>query len=430
MRLKSAILATALIAASLIAIKQPAVADTLTVPKTTFGVCSPTKVNYCVESVSIQSPGGPVQTLTFQAYGTALPAAAATAAPAATATPAPAATAAPGATAAPAPAAGLDPNADLTDAGKNAAGIWTSPTWVADGHSALGYSGLVIDAKAANQFSNFLYLEVKPGKVDSANKTTIANAKGTQNPASLSLDDIVTVKVRVQNFQAGVTLGFGTGVHVDREGSADANTLTISGAATPLAMAGNTKDCSGETGKALYTYSGLGVLVAPVNDSMSGFGIDGVSGDMVVQSNGLCSLSTPTWNADDKSLNWVAAAPHFAEDGKTINQGFYQASIPVADAKLLWGLDNPNDAASALTVSMTTDANGTSVNTVKSIAVKNGFIIISSTGYQYSSPKFKIAKNPKYVPSKPVAKVITCVKGKTVKKTVAPICPKGYALKK
>jgi hypothetical protein len=64
MRLKSAILATALIAASLIAIKQPAVADTPTVPKTTFGVCSPTKVNFCVESVSIQSPGGPVQTLT------------------------------------------------------------------------------------------------------------------------------------------------------------------------------------------------------------------------------------------------------------------------------------------------------------------------------------------------------------------------------
>lgn len=420
MRIKSAILATVLIAASLIAIKQPAAADTLTVPKTTFGVCSATKVNYCIESVTLKSPGGAVENLVYQANGTAL------AAPAAT----PAATATPGATAAPAAPAAVDPGADLTDAGKAVLGAWTTPTWVADGHSALGYAGLVIDAKSANQFSNFLYLEVKPAKIDATNKTTLANAKGTSNPASLSLDDVITVKVRVQNFQAGVTLGFGTGVHVDRQGSGDANTLTISGAATPLAMAGNTKDCQGETGKALYTYAGLGVLVAPVNDSMSGFGVDGVSGDMVVQSNGMCSLSTPTWNADDKSLNWVAAAPHFAEDGKSINQGFYQASIPVADAKLLWGLDNPNDAASALTVSMTTDANGTSVNTVKSIAVKNGFIIISSTGYQYSSPKFKIAKNPKYVPSKPVAKVLTCVKGKTVKKTVAPICPKGFALKK
>jgi hypothetical protein len=416
MRIKSALLATALVVVSLVAIKQPAIADSLNVPKTTFPVCSETRTDYCIESVSLQSPGGTVENLVYQANGVALPA--------------PTASATPGATPAPAAPATADPNADLTDAGTGILGAWTSPTWVAAGHSALGYSGLAIDAKSANSFSNWLHLQVKAAKIDSANKTTYAFAKGTTNPASLNRDDIITVKIRVQNFQAGVTVGFGTSVHVDRQGSGSANTLTISGSAIPLAVAGNTKDCEGESGKAAYNYDGFGAMIAPTNDPISGFGVDGVSGNMVVQSNGICNLATPTWDSSDKSLNWIASAPHYAADGKTINQGFYQAAIPVADAALLWGLDNPKDAASALIVSMTTDANGTDVNTVKSIAVKNNYIIISSTGFQYSSPKFKIAKNPKYLPTKPVSKVITCVKGKTVKKTVAPICPRGFKLKK
>jgi hypothetical protein len=446
MRFKSAIFAVILIAASLTSVKAATAADALTVPKTSFPACSATRTDYCVESVTLQTPGTTAQTLTYQAYGVApvVP------------TPTPTAAASGDTRSADVRTADVhvptvDPYVDTTDVGDVAAGVWTYPTWVEDGHSTLGYAGLVIDAKAVNSFSNHLYVQVKPGKIDATTyKTNFALKKGTKNPANLSLDDIVKVKLRIQNFQAGVTMAFANGVSVDHAGSGNANTITIQAQAIPLAMAKATADCTGEKGVAGYTYNGIGVFVAAVNDDVSGFGIDGVSGDMMVETNGICSASTPTWDEANKTLTWVAAAPHFAEDGTTINQGAYQAKIPVADAKLLWGLTNPNDAATALTVSMTSDAtNGGDVNTVKSIAVKNGFILISSTGYQYSKPTFKIAMNPKYKPSTgssssssstgssnsagSVSKKasITCVKGKVTKKVTAvnPKCPSGYKKK-
>lgn len=449
MRYKSALLVAALIAASFVGVKA-ASADTLNVPKTSMPACSATRTDYCVESVTLTTPGTAPAQLTYQAYGTAAPVAPA---------PTPTATASGDVRSGDArtdsvrvPA--VDPYLDTTDASTTpAAGIWTTPTWVEDGRSTLGYAGIVVDAKAVNAFSNNLYIQVKPGKVDSANKTTYALKKGTTNPADLSLDDIITVKIRVANFQSGVTMGFANNVNVVRGGTATANTITVSATAVPLAMAKNTKDCDGESGVAGYTYNGLNVFIAAVNDSTMGFGIDGVSGNMVVETNGICSASTPVWDETSKAMTWVAAAPHFAEDGKTVNQGAYKAIIPIADAKLLWGLTNPNDAATALTVSMTSDAtNGGDVNTVKSIAVKNGNIIISSTGYQYSKPKFKITLNPKYKPSTGSSSssgsassssngstsvgnskkvTITCVKGKTVK-TVTAVgakCPSGYKKK-
>lgn len=435
MRIRSALLATVLVAASLVGVSSAKAADTLNVPKTSFPACSATRTDFCVESVVLAAAGAAEETLTYQAYGTALPVP--------TPTPAPAVSGdarSGDARTAEVRVPTVDPYADTTDAGAVASGIWTSPNWVDNGHSALGYAGLIIDARAVNSFSNHLWVQVKPGKVDSANKTTFALKKGTTNPASLNLDDVVRVKLRIQNFQAGVTMAFANNVVVDRAGTAAANTITVSAQAIPLAMAKNTKDCDGEAGIAGYTYNGIGVFVAAINDPNSGFGIDGVSGDMVIETNGMCSASTPGWDETAKAMNWVAAAPHFAEDGTTINQGAYKARIPVADAKLLWGLTNPNDAATALTVSMTSDATtGGEVNTVKSIAVKNGFIIISSTGYQYSKPKFKIMMNPKYKPSTgsssssstAKATTITCVKGKVTKKVtaVSPKCPTGYKKK-
>ena len=79
-----------------------------------------------------------------QANGTSAPVATPTA------TPDPSATATANPTPVPSvdPVPVVDPYAGLTDAGTAVAGIWTTPTWVEAGHSALGYNGLVIDAKA------------------------------------------------------------------------------------------------------------------------------------------------------------------------------------------------------------------------------------------------------------------------------------------
>ena len=165
---------------------------------------------------------------------------------------------------------------------------------------------------------------------------------------------------------------------------------------------------------------------------MSGFGVEGTSGDMYVGSNGVCELSTPVWSEDTKSFTWTTAAPHFAPDGKTVNRGFYKAIIPTADAALLWGMTNPNDAATALNVSVTTEAGG-STAAISKISVKNGKIIIDVSGFQFSRPKLKIGIKPGYKPSKATApkSTITCVQGKSTKKITAvkPACPKGYKKK-
>ncbi len=115
-----------------------------------------------------------------------------------------------------------------------------------------------------------------------------------------------------------------------------------------------------------------------------------------------------------------------------MNQGFYQALIPGADATLLWGLTDINQAASALSVSETSSGEAASNVAVSSISVKNGNIIVSSTGFNFSSPKFSLKKNPKYkAPGSKKKKTITCVKGKKTKKVTAlkPVCPTGYKKK-
>jgi hypothetical protein len=174
------------------------------------------------------------------------------------------------------------------------------------------------------------------------------------------------------------------------------------------------------------------MIAMAANDDTSGFGVEGTSGGMYVGSNGVCGLSTPTWSQADKAFTWRAAAPHFAPDGVTVNKGFYKAVIPTADAALLWGLNSPNDAATALEISLTTEAGGTTAF-LKNISVKNGKIIIDVSGFEYSRPKLKIGIKKGY---KPAAKIlnkttITCVKGKAVKKItdVKPVCPAGYTKK-
>jgi hypothetical protein len=154
---------------------------------------------------------------------------------------------------------------------------------------------------------------------------------------------------------------------------------------------------------------------------------------MFVGSNGVCELSTPVWNAEDKTFTWRVAAPHFAPDGVTVNRGFYKAVIPTADAALLWGLTNPNDAASALEISLETEESGSTNAFTRVISVKNGNIIIDVAGFQYSRPKIKLGIKASYVKSKNTTKrtTITCVQGKTQKKITAakPVCPKGFIRK-
>ena len=416
----------------------------LRVPKTSWPVCTTAAQDFCVESVSVSLNAGAAIPLTWVASGTATPVAAAPVAPAAPAT-ADTKTVAPAAadtkTAAPAPAAPVIPTPLATTEASPRAGIdgrWTHENWAVNGLAVYGYDGLYINAKTANEFVNWVMIDVLPVKVDATNKTSLAGQVGANtNQAPLDRNIFVSIKVRVGAFKNGVSVSIANDISVDATGDATRNTLLVEGSPVSTSLQASTKQCEGETGKATASTVQMLVIIVPSNDDASGFGIDGISGEMSVASNGGCKLSTPVWNAETKSMVWTVAAPHFAPDGVTENIGFYKARIPAADAKLLWGLQNANDAATALEVSVTSDAGGTNVGQ-KNITVKNNVIFINVTGFKYSQPKLTVMMNKNYkpgaasaAPAKKVApkKVITCVKGKVTKKVSTAACPSGYKKK-
>ena len=320
------------------------------------------------------------------------------------------------------------------EAGRSLVGRWTHPDWQGLNLGALGYDGLYVEARTPNEFvSSMLFVDVLPTLTGADKKTNLAGQVGNKAYAvSLDSDIVITVKVRVGEMQTGVTVAVGTDIVVKQEPGGEYNAISITGTPVTVPLAKNVKDCEGEEGVSKANVRQFQMIAMAANDDNSGFGVEGTSGGMYVGSNGVCGLSTPVWSEADKAFTWRAAAPHFAPDGVTVNKGFYKAVIPTADAALLWGMTNPNDAASALEISLTTEEGGTAAF-LKNISVKNGRIIIDVSGFEYSRPKLKIGIKKGY---KPAAKIlnkttITCIKGKAVKKITAvkPACPAGYKKK-
>ena len=320
------------------------------------------------------------------------------------------------------------------EAGRALVGRWTHPDWQGLNLGSLGYDGLYVEARTPNEFvSSMLFVDVLPTLTGSDKKTSLAGQVGNKSYAvSLDSDIVITVKVRVGEMQTGVTVAVGTDIVVKQEPGGEYNAISITGTPVTVPLAKNVKDCEGEAGVSKANVRQFQMIAMASNDDNSGFGVEGTSGGMYVGTNGVCGLSTPVWSEEDKAFTWRAAAPHFAPDGVTVNKGFYKAVIPTADAALLWGMTNPNDAASALEISLTTEAGGTAAF-LKNISVKNGRIIIDVSGFEYSRPKLKIGIKKGY---KPAAKIlnkttITCIKGKAVKKITAvkPACPAGYKKK-
>ena len=321
------------------------------------------------------------------------------------------------------------------EAGRSLAGRWTHSNWSGLGFNSLGYDGLYIKSSALGEFQRaWLMADVLPIVADKENKVFLAGQAGNNKFAiNLDADLSVSLKLRIGEMIPGVTVAIATGVTMKNQQTRDFNTLTITGSPVTVPLAAKTAECKGETGVAKANVRQLQLITLSQNDDQSGFGVPGTSGNMFVGSNGVCEISTPVWNEEDKTFTYRVAAPHFAPDGVTVNRGFYKAVIPTADAALLWGLTNPNDAASALEISLTTEESGASNAFTKVISVKNGNIIIDIAGFEYSRPKFKIGIKAGYKSSRNTIKktTITCVQGKTQKKITAskPVCPAGYKKK-
>ena len=320
------------------------------------------------------------------------------------------------------------------EAGRALTGRWTSPLWNTLGLGSIGYDGLFVDAKAANEFVNHVFIDVVPTLTATDNKVNLAGQTGNKSYAvSLDSDIVISVKVRTGDIKTGVTVAVGVDTSVTSTVGQEFTTLTVEGTAVTVPLAKSAADCAGETGVAKAMVRQFQTLIIVQNDT-SGFGVEGTSGNMYVGSNGVCSLSTPTWDPTAKSFSWTTAAPHFAPDGTTVNRGFYKAVIPFKDAALLWGLTNPADAATALTVSISTEAGGSSA-AIAVVSAKNGNIIIDVSGFEYSKPRLTIKMKKGYKASnKKISSLaapkytITCARGATTKKVkgTKPVCPKGY----
>jgi hypothetical protein len=318
------------------------------------------------------------------------------------------------------------------EAGRALPGRWTTADWTKFGLDSLGYDGLYVEAKAANEFVNHLFVDGLPTLTGGDKKVSLASQIGSKGyAANLDPDITISVTVRSGDIRTGVIMASAIDVETDTRYFGGYSTITITGSPVTVPLAKSVKDCTTEDSVAKANVRQFQATIIVQNDT-SGFGVEGTSGDMYVGTNGVCEGSTPVWNEQTKEFTWTAAAPHFAADGKTVNKGFYKAVIPVNDAKLLWGMTNPNDAATALRVSVTTETGG-STAAISVIAVRNGKIIIDVSNFDYSRKKLTIALKKGYKPSLAAKKTtITCVLGKTTKKITAvkPNCPKGYLRKR
>jgi hypothetical protein len=386
----------------------------INVPKSPWPICSSARTTYCVDAVTVTTSAGVPLTLTWVPTGSDLQGSESTTV---TDTNTVAAK-----------------NIPVVAAGRAVSGRWTALNWSANDLDSLGYTGLYVEAKTANEFVNHVYVDVLPTTMDSAKNITLANQPG--NPkyaASLDGDLTISVTVKTGEIKPGVLVGVGTNFTGNYTKSNNQSIITFTGSPVMVPLAAKSADCSGETGIAKANVRQLQAMLFINNDGQSAFGAEGTSGDMVVSSNGVCDLSTPIWNSEAKEFTWTAAAPHFAPDGTTENFGFYKAIIPAADAQLLWGLENPKDAVKALSVQVSTTEGGTS-SAVAAIGVSGGKIIIDISGFKYSRPKLKIGLKKGWKPATSMANkiTITCTLGKTVKKITAtePKCPKGYTKRK
>lgn len=411
--------ALALIASLLVSVV-PSANAALNVPKSVWPVCSQSRTVYCVESVSVTTVAGNTIALSWVADGATLnPVDSSTVTTDSS-------TVTSDTTTASTPIVTIPTLAT----GRAVAGRWTSANWSSEGLDLLGYGGLYVEAKTANEFVNHIFMNVLPTVASSTNKINIATQPAnTSYPANLDSDITIAVTVKTGEVKPGVVVGVGTNFTGDYSTANSQSTIRFSGSPVNVPLAAQSSDCSGETGVARAMVRQLQAVLFINNEGQSAFGVDGVTGDMVVSSNGVCDLSTPVWNADLKEFTFTAAAPHFAPDGTTLNYGFYKAIIPAADAKLLWGLENANDAVKALNVQIISTVNEGN-NLVSTVGVRNGKIIIDISGFHYSRPKLKISLKKDWKPAKTMLNktTITCTMGKTVKKITAvkPSCPKGY----
>ena len=271
---------------------------------------------------------------------------------------------------------------------------------------ARGYDGVYVRVGPANEFSDSMMIAVEPAGPGPTGQVGRVKDEVTQRVLSLSPDMGIRVTVRLGALRPAITVGVANTGAVNKSMDGETPVLTFEGTPVPVAMQGSSKDCLDETGVAVAKPYQLYALVAFEN-GRDPFGIPGLSGDILVSSNGTCKLTSPTWSASTLSFAFTASSPHFAPDGTTVNRGFYRASIPINDAAMLFGITDPRVAATALDLVFEDTEYGPQsiekrVAVTKAVEAKKdkkgkeispaapSKIVISFTNFQFSSPKMTV----------------------------------------
>lgn len=166
---------------------------------------------------------------------------------------------------------------------------------------------------------------------------------------------------------------------------------------------------------------------------------------------GIVSMNSTVYDAgtpalEDGSLNFHVAAPHYAADGTTPNEGSYTLLMNDDVARCIYGFSKgPVQAKVSVWASDGTEKTATTI-----VSDKDGWLKLTARGFTYSSPTIKATltqPTPTATPSPaptqssnaadaapPVTQKlmrITCTKGKLTKKVtaVSPKCPAGYKKK-
>jgi hypothetical protein len=359
-RIKESVVAIALLLSTIFVIS-PA-SGAITLPRGSWLPCDQAVSNYCIESISIQHSGDKAYQLRWVESGSA--------------------------------SSGVPISDPRVVAGKVLPGRWTIESWNSKGFDSLGYDGLYVDVKPANDFVPWVYVVAQPTLTTNQQVALAAQSVNPLYPTNLDSETLIDIKLRTGNIKVGITFGVGTDVSTDIQESSLYSKVDISGYPVAVPLAKSPKDCVDNTGIAVQKIVQFQSVVVPENDSF-GFGLQGLTGKLYVGSNGICKLSTPIWDPSTKTFKYSASAPRLAPNGTSVNTGFYRAVIPYSDAVLMWGLTKPQDAASALVVSITT-SNGGSVAATKSVTSRNGAIIIDVSGFEFPDPILDIRLNPTY----------------------------------
>ena len=141
----------------------------------------------------------------------------------------------------------------------------------------------------------------------------------------------------------------------------------------------------------------------------------------------------PDFNTAEGSLDYKVAAPHFLPNGDVF-KGSYNLVIKSSVARCLY---NFTSAPIRATVSVLA-ADGSSQVATTVVGEKDGWLYLSANGFTFSNPTLKVkffqdevkpADPAPVIAKKPIAKSITCIKGKTAKKVTTATCPKGWKKK-